>query len=382
MLPIPAFFSCSYRDEDKPINDIIVALCKGLGIECRNLDAGDTQVPAEAARTMIEESQIFIAVAVARDQIGTSGKYSMPSAVRDEIGAAFGLRKPMLLLRENNVPIDGFTGSYSTHMEFKREEIQTPDFLQRAVRSIHALRLVATASQDGSNTRGTMEFYAERVSHAISILRKDDVFVWRHSSQRRIVFTRPMQRPLNIFRWNDTADQSRAAGLEPIDVKIEPVEVSRKIKMTPIFNKRSAFGVDAQVAFSPSPGAGDVIEYYVSFEGPHLCNTYLDEMNPERTVTIGGRSLNAYEGIYFLNQAREFELEFRFAREYGLSRDDFEFFAGAYTDRVDFVDESEIARASVRKYLSGGDVCFQAQVKNVIPGYMYGVAWTPPSRPV
>jgi hypothetical protein len=379
--PVTAFFSCSFRDADKPVNDLILGLCRGFGIDCRNVDSGDPKVPADAARTMIEQSQVFIAVAVARDQVASTANYSMPAAVRDEIGAAFQARKPMLLFREHNVPIDGFMGSYSTHLEFRRDELQTPDFLRRAVSSIDALKLTVTAAESPRPAQGPTEFFAEKVSHAISVQRRAGVFWWRHSALRKIVFTRPMLRPLNIYRWNDTAIQSPAGDLDPIDVDFEFISSSRKISMTPNFNRRTAFGVDAHLAFSATPAAADFLEYYVNFAGPHLCNTFLDDVKPEAAVTIRGKRLATYEGIFFGNQAREFELEFRFAREYGLSHDDIELFAGLYSGGLDYVDEDEIARAVVSRRSPGGDVCIQLNIKDPHLGYMYGIAWTPPKRP-
>jgi len=120
--PLVAFFSCSFKDVDKSVNDYFLSIFNALGIICKNVSGGFIATPPEQARAIIEDSSLLIAVAVKRTET-TSGEWKMPDSVSNEISIAFGLGKKMLIFLEESVGDDGFLSSYGTYHRFNRDKL-------------------------------------------------------------------------------------------------------------------------------------------------------------------------------------------------------------------------------------------------------------------
>ena len=104
--PVRAFFSCSYRDTDKDLNEFFRAICEGLDISCGNVDAGYSELPPDKALSMIRDADAVIAIAPARNKLDGSNQFTMPEAVSNEISFAYSLKKPLLVIKEDTVRAD------------------------------------------------------------------------------------------------------------------------------------------------------------------------------------------------------------------------------------------------------------------------------------
>jgi len=113
MRRVPLFFSCSFRKDDEEINLLVASLCQAMDIETINVSGAFARTPPDQARTQILQSAGVLALAVRRDK-QDDGSWAMPAAVREEIAIAFALHKPVLLLFEDGVRIDGFMNNYGT----------------------------------------------------------------------------------------------------------------------------------------------------------------------------------------------------------------------------------------------------------------------------
>lgn len=378
---VRAFFSCSFKESDKELNDFFRAICEGLDISCYNVDSGYTELPPEKALDMIRDSDAVIAVAPARSKFDGTDQFCMPESISNEISFAYSLKKPLLIIKENNVRADGFQNSYGTHLSFDRTKFNTPDFLRKAVTSIHNVKLGAISDHELLLSQEVTEFIAEKVSHLYELERESSGFCWQHSVQRTIKFTKNLNKPLKISSWNDFAVGKSIEGLEPIEVTFEIINSSRHFDYSIEFEEHTAFGATANVTLSPTPVTGDSIEYFVSFRGAQLCVTYLEDYVHRCNTTINGRSYAVWEGIIPVNRAKDIEIQFRFPREYRLTEGEIEFFVGSFTQGIDYIVQSEIDRAKIQKEIVGGKLSLTARITSPLMRHLYGIAWNPPSKP-
>lgn len=378
---VKAFFSCSFRDEDKEVNDFFRAICEGLDISCYNVDSGYSEVPPEKARSMINDADAVIAIAPARNKFDSSDQFSMPEAVSNEISIAYSFDKPLLVLKEHNVRTDGFLSNYGTHLSFDRDKLYSTDFLRKAVASIHNIKMGSLSDHELLVSQEVTEFVAEKVSHLYELEREEGGFYWQHSMQRIIVFNKNFNKPLKISRWNDFTLGKSSEGLQPIELTVELIKSSRNFEISIEYEEHTAYGITANVHFTPSPVAGDSIEYFVSYRGAHLCPTYLEDTDSIADVEIGGRHYSAFDGVIPVNRAKDIELQFRFPREYRLAEADACFFVASFVQGIDFVVESEIERAHVSKEVVGGKLSITAKISSPLLRHVYGVAWMPPCKP-
>lgn len=376
--PIKAFFSCSFRDEDKEVNEFVRSICEGLDISCANVDSGYAELPPDKAKDIINDSDAVVAVAVKRNRFHDSDDYSMPEAVSNEISFAYSFNKPILLFKESGVRSDGFINSYGTHLAFNRDELFKPDFLKKAVTSIHNLKLGCLSSHELLLSQEVTEFIAEKVSHLFELEKEAGDYIWQHSMQRTIVFTKTFNKFLKVSRWNDFAKGLSSDGLEPIRVEFEIVKSSRHFDFTIEYEEHSAHGVNANIKFTPTPTAGDSIEYFVSYRGKNLCPIYVEDTTTICSVEVDGKYYSAFDGIIPVNRAKDIEIQFRFPRDYKLPESDVCFFVGSFIDGIEFVVDSEISRAKVKKENVGGKLSLTANLTSPLLKHVYGVAWTPP----
>lgn len=225
------------------------------------------------------------------------------------------------------------------------------------------------------------EFIAEKVSHLYELEREGAGFCWQHSAQRTINFTKNFNKPLKLSAWNDFAVGKHSEGLEPIELNFEIIKSSRHFEYEIEFEEHTAFGATANVKLTPAPISGDSIEYFVSYRGQHLCVTYLEEVEQRNNIEFNGRNYSAVEGIIPINRAKDIEIQFRFPREYRLAENDAEFFVASFTHGIDYIVQSEIDRAEIKKEIVGGKLSITAKISSPLMRHVYGLVWNPPSTP-
>ncbi len=93
---VDVFFSCSFAEEDKKLNEFFYAICNALDIRGSNVSGAFAQTPPEKAKQMIADSQALLAICTRRTEM-RDGKYLMPDAVHDELSFAVGKDIPVLM---------------------------------------------------------------------------------------------------------------------------------------------------------------------------------------------------------------------------------------------------------------------------------------------
>jgi hypothetical protein len=379
--PVKGFFSCSFRDEDREVNNFFRAICEGLDIFCYNVEAGYSEVPPDKARRMIKDADVVIVVASARNKFEDVDQFSMPEAVSSEISFAYSFEKPILIIKEHNVRTEGFLPNYGTYLSFERNKLWTPEFLKKAVTSIHNVKLGSLSNHEFLISQEVTEFVAENVSHLYELEREGNDFFWQHSTQRTIIFSKNFNKPLKISRWNDFAMNKSSEGLAPMELSLEIIRSTRNFEIEIELEECTAYGVTASVQFKPSPVVGDFIEYFISYRGKHLCPIYLNDTGSIAGVEVNGRSYAAFDGVVPVNRAKDIEIQFRFPREYRLQEADACFFAASFVEGPSYIVESEIERAHVLKQVVGGKLSITAKIFSPMLRHIYGVAWVPPIKP-
>jgi hypothetical protein len=202
MAATDVFFSCSFRDADASVNNIVRTICESLQLRCINVAGASGQVPPAKAKEMIASANGLVAVAVRRDRLD-DGAFRMPDAVHDEISIAFGLGKPVLLLAENGVKLDGFLSSYGTFLPFDRDNINSPDMIGKVVASIHdfTTELAPAAQQAASNYLQGQEYHSELTNFLATLQKGPDGYSWSSATTKRLRFTAPFSREIFTSVW-------------------------------------------------------------------------------------------------------------------------------------------------------------------------------------
>jgi len=362
---LTAFFSCSFAEEDQPVNEYFRAIAEGLDVSCTNVSTGYVKTPPQQALEMIKESDVVIVIATPRTELAGSEESAMSAAVSHELAFAFGEGKPLLLLRESKVRADGFLNNYGTSLQFDRTDLQTAEFLKKAIAAIHNLKLGAVSEHQLTLSQEITEFVAERTSHLYELEREGNDFCWQHSIERRIRFTKPYNKPLKLTRWNDfIPEPPEGTNWPPMELCFEINGSSRPFEFTIEHEKTTSVGITANVKLSPPPAADDWIDYFVSFRGPYLAVVYSDDITSAQDLKHAGRTYNAFDGNVPVNRVKEMEIQFRFPRDYRLSPSDAVFFIekGKVKVKVKVTVLSDQGKEAVIAFLGTGDFIGEASL--------------------
>lgn len=375
---VTAFLSCSFRTDDIEINNLVKAICEGLDISCSNVSTGFAEIPPEKAKELIKEAGVFIGVAVKRSKFEGVEEYSMPESVNNEISIAWTVQKPILLLKEKNVKVEGFTSNYCTYLEFERDNMTSGEMITKLVRALHTLKLGVLNDRELMLSQEIVEFVAEHASHLYELEREGNEFIWNHSIQRKIVFTKHYTKPINIGRWNEFKDENNKNIDSKMEFNFEIINSSKPFISKIETEKLNEYNIDSSVFFEPFPEKGDFIEYYVSYRGRNIMVVFYDDIDIDSSINLNGISFPAYDGVIPVNRAQSLTIQFRFPREYNLEMKNVEFFVGSYVKDIEYMVPSEIERANVKKELVGGNITITAEITSPLLRHVYGVAWLPP----
>lgn len=159
---IDVFFSCSFREEDRKVNDFFIAICTALDIKCANVEAAYSSVPPNVARKIIDDSQALIAIATRCNKLENCD-YAMPSAVQEEISMAYGKEVPILLFVEDGVVVDGMKGNFCTYTQFNRNNLCNNEQLEKIIKSVHGIKLEVLSPNDLIYDHDTPEIMADHL---------------------------------------------------------------------------------------------------------------------------------------------------------------------------------------------------------------------------
>lgn len=368
---VSGFFSCSFKEDDSNLNDFFKSLCGALNITCKNVSDGYTSTPPEVARRLIEESKVVIAIIPKRDQT-TTGDWTMPSAAHEEIAMAYALKKPTLIIVENNVKIDGFFANFGTYISFERSKIYTNEFISKAVLSLHNLRLEAVEQNNMLPEQDAVGYYADSVDLLVDLIKIKDQPVWQYSCTRKLIFTKPFSGPFITKAWADFVPD---AAEEKIDHDIICNSNRPDIKHILQTIRDTPQQLEIAIDFEPKPQKDDWVEVEFSYSSPHLNPLSRKDLTKDKLTTINGRVFECFDGVIPIVATRELHAQFRFPSWYPIDRTSIYPFVGSYSSGVDYIVDSEIKRCqiSIKKFgsVTQIDIC----VESPLLRHVYGIAW-------
>lgn len=376
---IDVFFSASFHEHDKGINEHFNAICKGLGIRGENVSFGAKRIPHEQARKMIRECQGLIAVCTKREELA-NGSFNMPQAVNDEIAFACGLGKPILVLMEKGVNKGGFTEKFGTFQSFDREALSASESIEGTVKAIASFKADVLADAGFNEAREHQDSFADELTHLIELRCDKGEFVWEYSTVKRIVYTERSDRSFQtaVFTVQDIEAPKEAS---PIEWEMETLDSTQGITLNESIETHTAQQVTSRLRPDPPAEPGDYVKYRTFARHRYLVPLWSDEVVKKKTLHLDSGRFDVGDGVLFLHRTKKATIEFRFCREYGLSEKDVVPFVASYTNDIDFEVSSELKRANVRVENFGGAVTVRMEIESALPGHLYGIAWNPRENP-
>lgn len=374
---IEIFLSQSFRKEDAEIANLVRAIAEALDLKCRNVDRGSSSVPADEARKLIGNAEGLIGIAVRRNRV--SGGYDMPQAVREEVAFAYSMRKPMLVLMENKVQHVGFMGNMATTMPFDRKDLAKPHFLQKLVSSLDNFKQSITSARSGGINALSARYYATKFSALIELVRTRRGYEWHHAYTRHLIFTADLQQqPIPVRVWPSVRVSTSLRTRREFDAKVEGGNRNFKLK---IDKEISPSGITGLLHLTPSPRAGDSVIISSIAKSNGINPVYRQELGGRTGLVVAGSRYRAFDGITPLQATHELSVRMRFPKGFPIALDDIEPFAAHHTVSVNFTDQNEIQRCDREVESLGGNIDAMIHVRKPTVGYLYGIAWNPPSRP-
>ncbi|MEY4808925.1 MAG: hypothetical protein RLZZ206_3314 [Cyanobacteriota bacterium] len=376
--PLEAFLSCSFAERDQEVNKLVESVCNGLDINCINVKNGYKETPAEKAKNMIQEAPLFIAIAVKRNK-EEDGSYTMPHSVHDEIAMAYANSKPMLILKEQCVSLKGFLGGYATYLEFERLSMNKPNFINQIVKSLYTLRLDPVVSHDVIPEQDATAFYQEFMNVHYELVEENQVYTWKYSIKRKLVFTTTFKSVIRNAAWTNAPPKSL-----PLDSRIEwysnITNSSREFKHDFQVQRDDANCIETALTLSPPPEKGDFIEFVNRYKSRYLSAIFPPDDGEPPRYTIGDRQFNAFDGVVPIAPTRHMRALFRFPDSYKLNMDNIYPFVGSYSAGVDYQVNSEMGRVKIDKVNFGDGPQIEISVESPLLRHIYGIAWMFPLR--
>jgi len=374
------FLSCSFAPADSGLNELVRGVCEGLGIACLNVSAGYAAIPPKQVKKFIHQSSGMVAVITKRDRL-KNGKYIMYSAVREEITMAFAQDKPILMIAEDGVLLDGFLNNYGTQLPFVRDEMMRPSFIQNLVYSIYTFR-TSVISTEASLTQYATEYFSEKTSNFISLEYDGSSYWWTTALTKRLKFEETLHREIASVVWPAVPPIIKP-GAPDADWNVKVDDSSRPFKIKPAVREHGPDRVDLLLHFDPAPQKGDWVEFTRTFRSQYLNPVFAEDVRRDRPpqVNIDGRSYALDEGLILAERTHLLRMHYEFPVAYGLRTDDLKVFAASHSFTIDYLTPWERKRIKSEIEPLGPKLIANLQVKNPVPRHMYGLAWNPPNRP-
>lgn len=377
---IDVFFSCSFADDDRDVNDYFYAICKAMDIRCVNVGTAYSVTPPEKAKLLINDSQGLIVIATKRTKIDDK-KYNMPSAVHDEISIAFGLDTPLLMFVEDGVVLDGFIHNYGTHLRFDKDKLYTSEFIEKAIAGVHGFKMDILSPHELIVDQDTNEFYAE-YQHQLFELKEDSCcdYTWEYSINKKLIFKKLYKRAFKTGVWA-TVKSTIADNAKLVDWDIKVEGGSKDFKINVIKEKHTADCFEALLKIEPHPEPDDFIEYSITSSSKYFNPIWEEDINEPNLLTINDNHYSCFDGVIPIVRTKKSITEFRFPRSYGLDKKDIVPFVGSYTSNIDYLVDSELERANIQVDSIAGNITVRIDVNSPLLRHEYGVAWNPKKRP-
>jgi len=378
---VQAFLSCSFDPKDRDVVDFFASICRGLDLECVNVDKGYVLTPPEQARKLIMDSQALIAIGTCREEL-KSGFYSIPKAVEQEVSMAFGNNKKILIFLEDGVDTtSGFTDSYSTYFKFDRSSLLSPKFLQQAVASIHGLKMdVIMPEELQLEQLGQKNVFAESSRHKIELIDNSGLYTCRYSQTRRLKFLSRFIDPIKTAGWAEVQTKENSPS-DFIKWSCHIEDSNRPFILNATEEKSASNICQLSITFDPTPEKEDFIEYSVTFESPYLNPVYMEDVEDDHPgIIVNGTKYRCVDGLIPTMRIQDLKIQFCIPASLGLKKQDIVPFVGSYA--LDYLVESETKRMAIEAETFAGNIFYELTIQSPLIHHFYGVAWNPPIKPI
>jgi hypothetical protein len=120
---LSAFIGQSFAASDKRVNQCVADVLSAIGIRVVTGERPKADRISEKVKRLIEQQSIFVGVFTKRDKIARKPEWTTSPWVIDEKAYALGLRKLLILVKEEGVgSVGGIQGDYE-YIEFSRQEL-------------------------------------------------------------------------------------------------------------------------------------------------------------------------------------------------------------------------------------------------------------------
>ena len=356
---------------------MFLAMCDALGIVCTNVSSGSVVTPPSVALKKVSQCDLFVAVCTRRDQLVTGG-YTMPVAVRNEIGIAYGKELPIVLFVEDGVDIAGFENNIGTYQKFERDKISDVSTIKSIVSTLHDCRAIVSAGTMPYSPPGRDDAHCERIDYSVALV-MEPAPNWTCEVTKKLAYKKKSKRPIPTSFWA-SIPECVPPDAEPIEFSVSTDESSRSIEMAHKIDRQLSHVVEATLTPKPTPNAGDVVEYTVCAQSPYLNRIWRGDETAQCTE-LGEERFQVADGILTVHKTDTMVAEFKFPRSYGLKEGDLRPFVASYTSGFDYELDSEVERASVTVKAVGKFLIAKIEVERPLLHHMYGFAWNPPEAP-
>lgn len=374
-----AFFSCSFALADAQVNEVFLALCEGLGLVCSNVAAGSVITPPNVARTKINQCDLLVAVCTRRDQL-VSGGYTMPVAVRNEIGIALGRTTPIVMFVETGVDVAGFENNVGTYHTFDRSKLSDIHEIKKIVETIHDSRTLIAEGKVPYVSYGRDDARCERMDYVVSLESDGGEYSWCCEVTKKLVYLKRSKQPMPCSYWAELPETAPADAAQ-IEYSVTTDGSSRGIHVIPKIERQTAQVIEVTLSLKPTPEKDDWVEYTTCAKSPHLNFVWCDDPKAVPNKSLSGEKYAALEGIIPLHKTDKLVVEIKFPKTYGLTSSDLRPFAASYTSGIDYELESETERADVKVKSAGRLLVATMEIDRPLLHHMYGFAWNPPCKP-
>jgi len=375
---INVFLSCSYASNDTKVNDLVSAVCEGLDIKPTNVSNGYVTLPPEEAKKQIQEAPFIIAIITKRLE-SVDGKNIMPSAVREEIAMAYGLSKPLLLITEKGIELDGFMKSYGTHLAFEKESIHDNEFIKKLIMSIHGAKMDIVTNHDLLISQGIEDFYVDYLEVLYELKENEDGYYWEYSLSKKIIFNKKYDKPMITAFWA-TRDVEIPEDAKKIEFNLELVDSNKDFSITTNILKHDFAVLETELSFSPIPEAEDFIEYSTIAKSKYLSPLFIEDLIDKTPIVINDKEYLIYDGTIPIQRTKKLALQIRFPKSYKIDSKDITFFAAGYSSKIDYIVPSEDKRAQINIENFAGRNSISIEIESPLVGHLYGIAWKPPVK--
>lgn len=373
-----AFLSCSFKEQDKEINNFIDAICKGFGFITQNLNHASSATPAAVVNRLISYSNCLIAVCTKRDQISNSHLFKMPQSVSDEIAFAYSLKKPMLIIFDDEVDLSGFITSEATLIPYKTNRYRDTDFISGLITSF--LNLITTIKNNKINKSLSGTYFNEEFTNLISLESTRNGYSWSVTATKLLKFTQKLNNEEILTRvWPSvpvTYPETAPNGSYEIIIHDSSKEFRIDKSVQLIKPDHLTLGLN----INPDPEKNDFIKFTRKFTSPYINPIDMKAVSPGFIpINIQGKKYFAFDGIVPAEATKKLILKFVFPDFSGIREQDISLMVANHGVGFININEEEFKRTSFEIQQFGRNIFVNMEVDFPLLNCFYGIAWIPPN---